>query len=57
MTRKHYNAIAHAINATSRENSATDYSQIIYALADVMAGDNPRFNRSRFISACVLTDN
>ena len=46
MTRKDYEAIAKALRAAGTVTDA------ISNIADVMAQDNPRFDRKRFIGAC-----
>ena len=57
MSRKDYEAIARAI----RDSRPHDFvntephfvrRQIALALADVLANDNPRFDRTRFLDAC-----
>jgi len=66
MTRKDYVAIAAALNggsivgAPQTCGSADDFmrgareqaANYIYRIADVMAQDNPRFDRARFLQAC-----
>jgi len=61
MTRKDYIAIAAALKAAWAPQWATDIMptspeemrlDIIGRLADHLANDNPRFDRSRFLSAC-----
>lgn len=57
MTRKDYVAIAAALKAISAEYAhSVDYEQgvgaAVIAVADVMARDNPRFDRGRFLKAC-----
>lgn len=56
MTRKHYRAIAEVIRQTA-DNSPTFMErarvrEIAEGLASVLAADNPRFQRSRFLEAC-----
>lgn len=46
MTRKHYQALANALA------NATDLTDARERIADVMAADNPRFDRTRFLAAC-----
>ena len=48
MTRKDYILIAKAIQ------ESTDKTEIAYAIATVLAADNPRFDRARFLAACGL---
>lgn len=63
MTRKDYVAIAEAVMSARREitlkephDSREDLDDgVSYAaefIADVMARDNPRFDRARFLKAC-----
>lgn len=55
MTRKHYKAIAAAIREARSAPFVRAYSgdAVMHHIADVCAADNPRFNRARFIAACV----
>ena len=55
MTKKHYEAIAEILFHPN--NSTIDYiklasREISEDLADYFATDNPRFNRTRFLTAC-----
>ncbi len=60
MTRKDYVAIAAAIKARTEmarniQNSAvrlTHYKELTGDIADVLARDNSRFDRARFLAAC-----
>lgn len=62
MTKKDYQAIARAIYAERVAWEPSDASEQVHAyraleevtsaLADVMAADNPRFDRARFVEAC-----
>lgn len=59
MTKKDYQAIARAIHATRFEaesamSTAGVQATMVIAerLATVLAADNPRFDRERFIEAC-----
>ena len=62
MTRKDYVAIAAAVKArvqlvnyetTKQEESASDaLIMVAREIADVMANDNPRLDRARFLKAC-----
>ena len=60
MTRKDYIAIAAVFNARAQmarniQNSAsrlTHYTEIMGDMADMLARDNARFDRSRFLKAC-----
>ena len=61
MTRKDYVAIAAAIHRTGMAmnigKKATAESAIRLAAIDIaatMANDNPRFDRARFLKACVV---
>ena len=52
MTRKDYVAIAAAIKDTPNNcGTETMRYRIAFAIADVMARDNPRFDRARFLAA------
>ena len=52
MTRKDYEAIAVAIkNADRYDDGEQIASSIVHNIADVMARDNPRFDRARFLKA------
>lgn len=54
MTRKHYIALAQAIHSAVErhpEAKACAYD-MAQAIATALAGDNPRFNRSKFLKAC-----
>ena len=54
MTRKDYVAIAAAIAAV-RRTAGENFSKVdavAWALCDVLAADNPRFDRGRFLNAC-----
>lgn len=58
MTRKHFAAIANTIK-TRLENVDSDTERLLIRdlandLASELAGFNPNFNRSRFLSACGL---
>lgn len=55
MTKKDYQAIARAIYGVWSGASAAHGQTIILvrdAVADVLAADNPRFDRARFVEAC-----
>lgn len=57
MTRKDYVAIAGAIALAKTTNPQSKGHQIAVAdvavlIAGVMANDNPRFDRARFLKAC-----
>jgi hypothetical protein len=54
MTRKHYEAIAQVLaDARTPFNPGANQvrESIVEALARIMASDNPRFNRERFLRA------
>ena len=51
MTRKDYKLIAEVI-AVSWFSSAELKLDLVNNLADKLEQDNPRFNRSRFLTAC-----
>jgi hypothetical protein len=54
MTRKHYVALAGALaDALPAGAERFDgWCRAVNAIADVLAGDNPRFDRERFVVAC-----
>ena len=60
MTRKDYVAIAAvfksrnemAQNIQNRAVRMTHYAEIAGSLADMLAANNPRFDRARFLKAC-----
>ena len=52
MTRKHYKAIAEIINKNRKSNNAGTW-RMITRLADYFTADNDRFNRNKFIKACI----
>ena len=57
MTRKDYEKIANVLYFSAIELNTSETANIIYAdlinsMADMLANDNPRFNRLRFIAAC-----
>lgn len=60
MSRKDYVAVAEAIERTKDDSHDVldSYSVLKIAaqrVADVFAQDNPRFNRTRFMTACGFT--
>lgn len=52
MTRKDYVAFAEAIRVLRWQLGREDWELVRNAAADVFAGDNARFDRLRFYSAC-----
>ena len=65
MTRKDYKAIAEVIRQNTEEldsgaergmvvKTIQDVPKLAEDLASIMASDNPRFDRIRFLSACGL---
>ena len=55
LTRKDYIKIAEIVSSvplTVRKAQYINREQMVDALADYMAADNPRFDRDRFIRAC-----
>jgi hypothetical protein len=56
MTKKDYIAIAEVIRNARFSDDDGDYPSdrrsLAGAIADVMAADNPRFDRDRFLTAC-----
>lgn len=54
MTKKHYTAVAKAINNVmwQTDTDPATVAYIIAALSDIFADDNPRFDKNRFMQAC-----
>jgi hypothetical protein len=57
MTRKDYKAIADVLNEQQKDFSEHDDGRMLLAiiasrLSQYMAQDNPRFDRSKFLTAC-----
>lgn len=56
MTRKHYvllaRALAHVQPMDEEPISFQQWADDVRAIADVLAADNPRFDRQRFLFAC-----
>jgi hypothetical protein len=55
MTRKDYIAIAEAIRLTTEDEYGRDSTGLAFCasrIAHVMAADNPRFDRDKFLKAC-----
>lgn len=54
MSKKHYEAIADAMSRVmwSEKADPATMSSVIFALAKVCEADNPRFDQSRFFTAC-----
>ena len=48
-TQRHYIAIAECVKDTEK---ICDQHEIAYALSDLFARDNPRFDREKFLVAC-----
>jgi hypothetical protein len=57
MSRKDYVAFARLVNMLRAEGELSLNGAVAMAvgMADVFAGDNPRFDRGRFLAACDLT--
>jgi hypothetical protein len=58
MTRKDYQAIAHAVHMRYLESRNTARRKVVELaadIADVFSADNERFNRALFYSACGFT--
>lgn len=57
--RQHYNAISRIIQSvTLVPELVIDHQELVERLAGYFAGDNPRFNKEKFVAACQkeLTD-
>lgn len=52
MARKHYKAIAEIIKENRLKDDTASW-RMIKKLADYFAIDNPRFDRQKFITACL----
>jgi hypothetical protein len=54
MTRKDYVAIARALRGSRYlvQPNRFQWSTTVKAIADTLAADNPRFDRTRFYAAC-----
>lgn len=52
MTRKDFNALAALVKTVKDGSGACGYQWLAHRLADICAEDNPRFDWSRFITAC-----
>jgi hypothetical protein len=61
MTKKDYQAIARAIHVVRQirpafsqrfDGQCSAFESLMCELTDVMAADNPRFDRARFVEAC-----
>lgn len=59
MTRKDYQLIAKVFNDFSKviDLNETVGAEIALCLADDFANDNPRFDRTKFLTACGLEQN
>ena len=62
MTRKDYAALAaglregvEATKACHSKDAQDAYEMAVYDVARVLAADNPRFDRARFLKACGVT--
>lgn len=57
MTKKDYVAIANVVRSTVTEPSQEVHDPMLYALisglCEVFAADNERFDRDRFVTACL----
>lgn len=54
MSKKHYEALASALSNVMWEEDSdpATVTRVIVAVAQVCEGDNPRFDRARFLTAC-----
>ncbi len=55
MTRKDYVAIAQVLESVEPGKDSGVWLVLRERIADVFAGDNPRFDRERFYIACKVT--
>lgn len=52
MTKKDYIAIAKVLSNSHHEAGRIAVTIIAIGMADMLANDNPKFNRQRFLDAC-----
>ena len=53
LSRKDYEAISRIIQGiTTAPDLVIDHQELVERLAEYFAGDNPRFDKERFIEAC-----
>ena len=52
MTRKDYVAVADILSKYGERILIWDFDNLVNDFADLMAEDNPRFMRERFVQAC-----
>ena len=52
MTRKDYVAISDILSKYGQRILVWDFDNLVNDVADLMAEDNPRFMRDRFVDAC-----
>jgi len=62
MTRKHFEAVARMFhetlsNPTVGSSARVAVIALVHQHADYFASENPRFDRERFIAACVTGEN
>lgn len=55
MSRKDYVRIAHVVATAACDRDTATAVAIAHGVATVMAQDNPRFDRDRFLKACGVT--
>jgi len=55
MTRKDYEALAKELRQVPSVDQYETWIGCVNAVARVLAADNPRFNRDRFLRACGVT--
>ena len=59
MTRKDYTKLAHAMrvgfamNPNNDQKTSTLYLSIVDSIASMLANDNERFDKARFVEACL----
>lgn len=52
MSKKDYQATARTLHGVKDVDHREAWAVVVIALADVLAADNPRFDRERFVEAC-----
>lgn len=52
MTRKDYEALAALVADVKSQARSIGYEALAYRLADILAADNSRFDKVKFLQAC-----